>query len=452
MAASAADDHRSTSSNAHNGAMKPLRFLFVSSEGSMSDVAWQVLQEGHEVRFHVENHKEDGDVGDGFVTKVEKWRPSVRWADVIVFDDTLGHGKLAQRLRANGKKVIGGTPYTDRLEDDREFGQQELKRHGVSILSQVTFSDYSEAIEYIRRHPDQYVIKPSGEAQNTKRLLFIGEESDGSDVIRVLESYSRVWNKYMKTFQLQERVRGVEVAVGAFFNGHRFLEPINVNFEHKRFFSGDIGPMTGEMGTTMFWSDPNEIFTGTLRKLEPRLAAERFVGYIDINCIVNGSGIFPLELTPRFGFPTIFIQTESLAMPTAEFLYRLAAGEDFRIKTKRGYHIGVRVVVPPFPFRGDRRTFETYSKNATIVFRRSQTLEGVHIEDVKLVNGVWAIAGTTGVALVVTGSGSTMPQAQEQVYERIQNILIPNKYYRTDIGDRWREDIDHLHTWGYLRR
>ena len=42
-------------------------------------------------------------------------------------------------------------------------------------------------------------------------------------------------------------------------------------------------------------------------------------------------------------------------------------------------------------------------------------------------------------------------QAQAQVYTRIKNILIPNMYYRTDIGDRWAEDSDKLHNWGYLR-
>jgi len=34
---------------------------------------------------------------------------------------------------------------------------------------------------------------------------------------------------------------------------------------------------------------------------------------------------------------------------------------------------------------------------------------------------------------------------------RIKNIAIPNMYYRTDIGDRWIEDSDKLHNWGYLR-
>ena len=61
------------------------------------------------------------------------------------------------------------------------------------------------------------------------------------------------------------------------------------------------------------------------------------------------------------------------------------------------------------------------------------------------------IAGTSGVVLVVVGIGQTMKQAQAQVYSRTKNILIPNMYYRTDIGDRWAEDSDKLHNWGYLR-
>ena len=42
--------------------------------------------------------------------------------------------------------------------------------------------------------------------------------------------------------------------------------------------------------------------------MEAKLAAERYVGYIDINCIVNNNGIYPLEFTARFGYPAISIQ------------------------------------------------------------------------------------------------------------------------------------------------
>ena len=47
----------------------------------------------------------------------------------------------------------------------------------------------------------------------------------------------------------------------------------------------------------MFWSGPNQLFNQTLLKMEPVLASEGYVGYIDLNCIVNNHGIYPLEFT-----------------------------------------------------------------------------------------------------------------------------------------------------------
>ena len=423
--------------------MEKKKFLFVSLSSLIGDIAWQVQKEGHEVRYYIEAQKER-DIADGFVPKSSDWEEDADWADAIVFDDTLGQGEKAQALRTKGKKVIGGTTYTDRLEDDRSFGQEELKRAGVSIIPYREFESFDEAIEHVVQNPARYVIKPSGEAQNVKRRLFVGEEDDGQDVIRMLEAYKKAFSDEIKIFQLQRRVTGVEVAVGAFFNGKNFIYPINVNFEHKKLFPGNLGPPTGEMGTS-----PNRIFNQTLLKMEPKLAEEGYVGYIDVNCIVNNNGIYPLEFTSRFGYPTISIQQEGMITPIGQFFWDLANGNDPKLKVKSGFQIGVRIVVPPFPF-DDEATFESFSKNAAIVFKKPAQDE-VHIEDVKQVNGQWLVAGTSGVVLIVVGLGQTMKQAQAQVYSRIKNILIPNMYYRTDIGDRWYEDGDKLHNWGYLR-
>jgi phosphoribosylamine---glycine ligase len=428
--------------------MEQKNFLFVSIGGLIGDIAWQVQKEGHAVKFFIETENER-DIADGFVAKTTDWRADVEWADVIVFDDTLGQGTKAEELRKQGKLVVGGTAYTDRLEDDRSFGQEELRKAGVNILRYQEFDDFDKAIEYVRQNPDEYVIKPSGEAQNVKRRLFVGEEEDGGDVIRVLEAYKRAFAAEIKVFQLQRRVVGVEVAVGAFFNGKQFVTPINVNFEHKKLFPGNIGPSTGEMGTAMFWSGPNRIFTQTLARMEKRLAEENYVGYIDLNCIVNGNGIYPLEFTSRFGYPTIQIQEEAMLTPVGQFLYELAAGSATKLRVKSGFQVGVRIVVSPFPF-DDVGTFNSVSKDAVIVFKKSAP-EEVHIEDVKQVNGQWLVAGTSGVVLVVVGLGPTMRQAQQQAYNRIKNILIPDMYYRTDVGDRWAEDHDKLLSWGYLR-
>jgi len=428
--------------------MEQKNFLFISIDGLSVDIAWQIVREGHNIKYCT-SHPDEKEVGDGFFPMVDDWKSQVDWADVIVFDDVLGQGTIAKELREKGKAVIGGTPYTDMLEDERSFGQDELKQHGINIIPHMDFTSFDEAIEYVKKNPRKYVIKPSGEAQNLKGLLFVGEEDDGRDVIQVLGDYKNAWEKKIPKFQLQKRVQGVEIAVGAFFNGSEFIYPINVNFEHKKLFPGNLGPSTGEMGTAMFWSGPNKIFNQTLKKMEQRFAEEKFVGYMDINCIVNGNGIYPLEFTSRFGYPTISIQQEGITMPFGEFLYNLANGSLKTFKTRTGFQIGVRIVVPPFPFT-DPETFRVKSKDSIIFFKNGKR-DGVHIEDVKNVNGEWVVTGVSGVVLIVVGCGTTMKQAQNQVYKRMKDIMIPQMYYRKDIGDRWFEDSDKLHNWGYLR-
>ncbi|MDA1196849.1 MAG: phosphoribosylamine--glycine ligase [Nanoarchaeota archaeon] len=427
--------------------MEPKKFLFISYDGLISDTAWHVSKEGNLVKYYIQN-KEEAEVGDGFVEKVDRWEDHTDWADVIIFDDVLGMGIKAKELRDKGKAVIGGTPYTDEIEDDRAFGQEELKKHGINIIPYKDFSSFDAAIEHVQTNPGKYVLKPSGEAGNIKGLLFIGEEEDGKDVIQVLNDYKRAWEEKIPKFQLQKRVTGVEIAVGAFFNGERFIYPINVNFEHKKLFPGNLGPSTGEMGTAMFWSGPNRIFNQTLKKFESKLADEKYVGYIDLNCIVNSHGIYPLEFTSRFGYPTISIQQEGMITPVGAFFFDLANGKDPQLKTRSGFQVGVRVVVPPFPFT-DKETFEVKSKDSIIIFKKPT--EGVHIEDVKMVNGEWLVTGTSGIVLIVVGLGTTMKQAIQQTYTRIKQIMIPHMYYRTDIGERWFEDSDKLHNWGYLR-
>lgn len=428
--------------------MEKHRFLFVSESGLVGDIAWQIVKEGHEVKYFI-NDPSSREIADGFVPKTTDWRAEVDWAEVIVFDDTLGAGTLAHELRQAGKKVIGGTPYTDRLEDDRSFGQQELKKAGVNILPYWEFSDFDAGIEHVKKSPDKYVLKPSGEAANVKRWLFVGDEEDGSDVVRMLDAYKRTTGDRIRNYQLQRKVTGVEVAVGAFFDGKQFITPVNYNFEHKKLFPGGFGPSTGEMGTAMFWGTPNRIFQQTLAKMAPKLAEEGYVGYIDINCIVNHNGIYPLEFTSRFGYPTIFIQQEGMLTPIGQFFFELANGRAPKLKTRTGFQVGVRVVVPPYPFN-DPATFEEMSLGAAIMFRRGQP-EEVHIEEVKIVDGQWVVAGPAGVVLVVVGLGTTMRQAKEQAYTRLKNIVVPSMYYRDDIGDRWQDDGDRLQAWGYLR-
>ena len=424
----------------------PLKFLFVTDESLAADLAWQLKKEGHDVKMYCHSQGEK-DVGLGFFEKIDEWEPFKDWADVIIFDD-IEFGSKADQLRNEGKLVVGGSTYTDKLELDREFGQAELNLAGVDTLQSWNFTSFDTAIEFVKANPDRYVLKPSGKAQNEKELLFIGQEADGKDVLQVLEHYKTNWSKKIKEFLIQKYAEGVEIAVGSFFNGKDFILPICVNFEHKRLFPNELGPSTGEMGTSIYYSRSSPVFDKTLSKMKDKLAASKYVGYVDINCIANSKGIWPLEFTTRFGYPTISIQMEGITSEWGTFLYELAQGKDAQLKTKKGYQVGVVVTIPPWPFQDDK-AFKKYSEGATILFRR-QSLDGIHIGEVKLEEGDWRIAGNSGYALVVTGSGATMADAIEEVYKNVRNVMIPNMFYRNDIGRRWTHDCDVLLSWGYI--
>jgi phosphoribosylamine--glycine ligase len=426
-----------------NGSKK---FLFISDIGCIGDLATVVKNEGNAVRYYIHD-KSERNVSDGFVDKVDSWEAHVNWADVIVFDD-IGFGSLAEKLRRDGKAVVGGTALSDKLELDRDWAQEELKLAGVNTLPCWDFSSFNDAIKFVKNNPGRYVVKPNGKAQDDKVLSFVGQEEDGLDVVNMLERYKEGWGKKIGSFQLQKFVSGVEVAIGAFFNGLEFILPVCINFEHKRMFNDEIGPTTGEMGTSMFWTGPNRFFNETLKRFERRLSEIGFIGYFDINCIVNSRGIYPLEITPRFGYPTINIQMEGVTSRWSDLLVAIANRQPFQIKTSKGYQIGVVVAVPPYPW-DDPDVFEKFSDDAVIIFKK-QPLTGIHPCDVKLVDGDWKIAGSSGYVMIVTGSGPTMVDAQREAYGRIKNIILPNMFYRTDIGSRWARDGDLLQTWGLL--
>jgi phosphoribosylamine---glycine ligase len=429
--------------------MASKKILFVSWEALGGGIAWRAQKEGNEVRVCYIKETEK-DVHEGLLTKVEKWEDHVEWADIIVFND-IWFGHHAEKLRKAGKLVVGGSEYSDNLEDNREFGQVEMMKKGMQILPHWYFSDFDEAIDFIRQHPARYVFKPSGKAQNNKDLLFIGEEEDGKDILELLLSNKKSWKTKIKTFMIQKYASGVEIAVGAFFNGKEFLYPININFEHKRVFPGELGPLTGDMGALMFWTEPNGFFKSTIEKMAPELAKSGYIGYFDINCIVNGRGIYPLEFTSRFGYPTIDTQIEGFEIPVGEFLYRLASGENFRIPIKKGFQIGVCCVTLPY-ISSDKKDVEIY-RDLSILFRRpNPDMQGIHFGDVKMVDGTLRIAGESGYSLVVTGSGNTVQDARKQAYNRIKNIRLQNMFYRVDIGERWLEDSDLLQTWDIWNR
>ena len=395
---------------------------------------------GNEVRVHMSD-EDSHDVMQGMIDFAEDWQSQLQWIrdagpDGIIVFETATAGGTQDDLRRDGFNVVGGSALGDRLESDRAFGQSMLANHGLKTAHSREFHSFDRAIEFLQSSPGRYVFKLSGSNWLPTRN-YVGQMDDARDMIAVLRATRDNWTlDEMPTFVLMDFIDGVEVGVGAFFNGERFLSPANLDWEHKRFFPGDVGELTGEMGTVVTYRGAERMFDRTLARLAPLLRESGYCGYINLNTIVNAEGIWPLELTCRFGYPGFAILGSLHEDNWAEVLATVTRRSSDSIRTSDGFSTGVVLTVPPFPYPDG---YDELGRGTPICFRDTLTDEDrefLHFGEVTLREGQLVTAGMIGYAIVVTGLGATIEESRRAAYDRVDKVVIPNMRYRKDIGSR----------------
>ena len=456
-----------------------MRILFVTRDFTGASLCRRLADEGNEARAVVTDPRYAG-ILDGVVEKVgvghSLGTPISRLASspkepvgapalpgdaldwvgrdgLIVFDDS-GFGQLQDDLRAAGYAVVGGCAGADRLEHDRPYCQQLLAEYGVRTLPTLHFPDAEAAIRFVKEQRGRWVIKQNGHGDKT--FCYAGQIESGEDVMDVLRVHKERTGAGDTHVVLQRRVDGVELGVGRYFNGADWVGPVELNVEHKKFFPGDLGPKTNEMGTLLWYTDAsNRLFREVLAPLAPHLREIGFHGDVDVNCIVNADGAWPLELTPRFGYPATAVQIELHESPWGEFLRAVATGQPYDLKWRRGYGIAVLAAMPPFPFCADGCDRAHSPRGLRIHFRAppdTAELAHYHFEEAKrLPDGTWEICGDTGYVLHATGHGDTVEAARTATNRRMENLALPRLYYRADIGAKFASnDQQQLKEWGWL--
>jgi phosphoribosylamine---glycine ligase len=429
-----------------------MKILFLSGWGSAVPLAQHCDEFGHDVKFWIED-KDSKDVGDGFVPKVDDYKGSVEWADLVITDDT--HlGKVNDTIREKGIPVVGGTKMTDALEEDRGMGQKLFKAAGLDILESKEFKTIEEAISYVQDNPKPYVVKVSGVAQNDKTSTYVGQMEDGSDIVPVLEHMAEKLEKGVAGVEIQEKVEGIEVGVSGFFNGEKFIGPCQINFEHKKLMSWKsqqgIGPQTGEMGTTAYWMDQSvPLFQKVLQPMAGPLKGMGYHGDFDINCIVSRGTIYPLEMTNRFGWPTLPLQIETMKEnDLGEFFMALATGKDFDLQTTYPISACVVIGVPPLPYMNDE-IYEKYSKDMPVLFHEAEP-QSLYPGECKKVGDQWRVAGSSGCLAVAAAGGHSIKECTKEAYEIAEQVVVPNKMVRDDIGESTPGEYGKLEGLGLL--
>lgn len=440
-----------------------MKFLVFSEFGEIADLAIHLQDmEGHEVLFHVED-KDYRRIADGVLTHVSDWYRYIGKGFTWVFD-SCSFGNLQDWLREKGEAVFGGCEEGDKLENDRQAGQDWFAEAGFDMVESHNFKDFDDAYEFVESNSGRrFILKQNGDAP--KSLSHMGNFDDGSDMLYHLHELKKRWNEAQFgpiDFDIMEVVEGLEVAASALFNGTDWMRDSDgkvtgwLNFEEKKEADGGTGETCGEMGTT-FWgcTEDNELFREIIcrPKIKERLRKIGFRGVFDINCLVTDEGkIVALEPTCRFGVPsTAYEFCESIESGVGKLINAIAKGTKQPIALYQGWGMVMVVAAKPFPLEADVDDEATSIGERLWILKDGEPVDDfdseqkkhIHLYNFKRDEEGYKVATKGGYLLTVTAKGDEISSLREHLIEYIKkNLLLSGMKYRNDIGKRVEEYED----------
>ncbi len=394
-------------------------------------------------------------VGDGLVERVKDFEPWMRWADVVFLADNTKYLVRMDQWRKEGIRIVGPSQETAAWEIDRKLGMKIFEEVGIPCPPYREFSDYDAAISYVKKQDRAFVSKPCG-VETDKSLSYVAPSPEA--LVFMLERWKKR-GKLKASFILQEKVKGVEFAVGGWFGPHGWNRGWEQNFEHKKLMHGDLGPNCGEAGTVTRYARTCKLAKKVLEPLTEKLQKAGYIGCIDVNCIIDEAGIpWPLEFTNRPGVPAFQIQQALTSGDHAEWLLDLCDGIDSQPVVYDQIAVGIVMAIPPYPYG---RAPDDEVLGVPIYGLTSRNHDSVHPSMVmegevwkrdgdRLVKDKgWVTAGD--YVLCATGVSETVVGARDKALNVLDSLRETpcSPFWRRDVGSRLGKQLPILQSLGY---
>jgi phosphoribosylamine--glycine ligase len=343
---------------------------------------------------------------------------------------------LADRLRADGKRVFGPGADGARLEGSKEWMKDLLIDAGVPTARYGSFSaaEQPEAMSFLRTLDGLYVVKTDGLAAG-KGVLVTTDRVEAEDDVRSKlagESFGAAGTRVV----IEEGLSGPEVSLFAVCDGRRAAVLRAPAQDHKRVGEGDTGPNTGGMGCY----SPVPVVDDALvdwmigEAIEPTLAELRrrdieYRGVLYAGFMLTPAGPKVLEYNIRFGDPEAQVVLPRIDSDLVELL---AGAADGSIRDEPIFSDDAMVTVvcasegyPAAPRLGD----------VIVGMEEASELDGVTVFGAGVGSGDdGRLVTAGGRVLAVTGRGSSLASARERAYSGVALVSWPGMHHRTDIA------------------
>jgi phosphoribosylamine---glycine ligase len=339
---------------------------------------------------------------------------------------------LADRLRAQGKRVFGPGADGAQLEGSKSWMKELLTEANVPTASYGVFTEVEPALNFLKNLPGGYVIKTDGLAAGKGVLVANNLEEAIADVKAKLSG--EAFGEAGQEIVIEEALDGYELSVFAVCDGSKsYLLPVAQDY--KRIRDNDEGPNTGGMGSYAPIELPKPLMglitermiNPTLRVLKARGIDYR--GVLFAGLMMTAEGPMLLEYNIRFGDP----ETQSI-MPLFknDFGQLLKEAADGQLESEPEYHDLACVTVvlaaegyPENPRKGDVITGISEAEalpDITVLYAGVARNEAGEL----VTNG--------GRVLNVVATAATVAEARAKAYQAAELIKFDGVQYRSDIA------------------
>ncbi len=337
-------------------------------------------------------------------------------------------------FRNQGLRIFGPTQLAAQLESSKDFSKAFLKRYGIPTADYRTFSNASEAHNYIDQKGAPIVIKADGLAAG-KGVVVAMSLPEAHMAVDMMLSDNKLGNAGARVV-IEEFLIGEEASFIVLVDGKNVV-PLATSQDHKRLHDGDQGPNTGGMGA--YSPAPvvtPEIHARAMREvIMPTVLGMKadgipYTGFLYAGLMISPDGrIKTLEFNCRMGDPETQPIMARLESDLVNALDKAIDGKLDEVELKWDRRIALGVVLaahqyPDTPRSGDRISGIPAPTNDQIVFHA-----GTKLHDGNLLT-------SGGRVLCVVGLADTVKAAQQKAYSAVEQIHFDGMQYRKDIGFR----------------
>jgi phosphoribosylamine---glycine ligase len=351
---------------------------------------------------------------------------------------------LADRLRAEGRAVMGPGADGARLEGSKAFMKDVLAESGVPTARYAAFGpgQLDEALVFLGTLPGPWVVKTDGLAAGKGVLVARTTEEAQADVRAKLSGTA--FGDAGRHVVIEEGLAGEECSLLVLFDGITAV-PLLPAQDFKRVADGDRGPNTGGMGSYAPMPQVSSAQVDTIMAtcVEPLCAALRrrgieYRGVLYAGLMLGDDGPQVIEYNVRFGDPETQVILPLLSGDAAELFMAVATGTLGRAGAPVFSGDAAVCVVLASPGYPDHPC-------------TGGTIEGLHAtgQSSVPVDGVTVFhAGTSrpdqagpfvtsgGRVLGVTAVAPTLAEARENAYAAVAPIRWEGMVVRGDIAAR----------------